>query len=167
LLVHPDRDISINGGTWGLLAACYAVPGEAIGMDNHYGRCSLPDRHVGILVVIGNSNRKISAAFCFSLMHELARYFVHEVNNWMLLVGAGITIIACIFLFRSINRACKVISVAAYGLRKTPWVIITSLMVKAIYVLYVVLWTIFMIRSAQAKSVKMSNCTLEDEKWIQ
>ncbi|KAF4685025.1 hypothetical protein FOZ60_007043 [Perkinsus olseni] len=109
----------------------------------------------------------ITAGVAFLIGMWAYWYFVHEVNNWMLLVGAGITIIACIFLFRSINRACKVISVAAYGLRKTPWVIITSLMVKAIYVLYVVLWTIFMIRSAQAKSVKMSNCTLEDEKWIQ
>ncbi|KAF4730952.1 hypothetical protein FOZ63_010180, partial [Perkinsus olseni] len=109
----------------------------------------------------------ITAGVAFLIGMWAYWYFVHEVNNWMLLVGAGITIIACIFLFRSINRACKVISVAAYGLRKTPWVIVTSLMVKVIYVLYVILWTIFMIRSAQAKSVKMSNCTLEDEKWIQ
>ncbi|KAF4673391.1 hypothetical protein FOL47_010637 [Perkinsus chesapeaki] len=95
------------------------------------------------------------------------RYFEHGVNNWMLLVGAGVAILASIFLFRSINRACKVISVAAYGLRKTPSVIIVSLVVKGLYVVYVVMWTIFMIRSAQAKSVKEKDCALEDEPWIQ
>ncbi|KAF4685028.1 hypothetical protein FOZ60_007046 [Perkinsus olseni] len=92
--------------------------------------------------------------------------FEYGFNNWMLLVIAGLATVSSAILYKSINRAAEVLSVAACGLRSTPSVVLASLLLKGIFVAYVLLWTFFMVRSAQAKELDESNCSLRSSPGI-
>ncbi|KAF4662516.1 hypothetical protein FOZ61_002408 [Perkinsus olseni] len=92
--------------------------------------------------------------------------FEYGFNNWMLLVIAGLATVSSAILYKSINCAAEVLSVAACGLRCTPSVVLASLLLKGIFVAYVLLWTFFMVRSAQTKELDESNCSLRSSPGI-
>ncbi|KAF4673385.1 hypothetical protein FOL47_010631 [Perkinsus chesapeaki] len=92
--------------------------------------------------------------------------FEYGINNWMLLVVAGIVVILSAVFYKSINRAAKVMSVAASGLRSTPSIIVVCLLLKGIFVGYVILWIFFMVRSAQTKELNSSDCSLRSSPGI-
>ncbi|KAF4666068.1 hypothetical protein FOL47_004291 [Perkinsus chesapeaki] len=96
-----------------------------------------------------------------------AFWFVeYEVNNWMLLVGAGIELIFMALCWRSINRSADVISIASEGLRCSPTVIGVSILVEALYIGYIALWITFIIASFNVKEVDPNTCHLVEPEWI-